>query len=231
MPLHLLPMTPSDTLPWIRLRALAYYGPTHDVLHRGPITESSIRGVAADKARDLGRPDMWHWKIVDSDLVPDAEDGGDGDGNGDGDGSEGRIIAVAVWSLCNVQDRDEVDATPGFLPPELRLDALTSLFGPLRAAQTDIMGTSEPYLMLNSFATHPEHQRRGAGKMLLEWGLRKADAEGRRTYLDATEVARPLYERNGFRVVRATEWDRVPWGGEGRDVHSHMVREPVVELK
>lgn len=212
-------MTPSDTLPWIRLRALAYYGPTHDVLHSGPITESSIRGVAADKARDLGKPNMWHWKIVDSDLAPGTD--------GDAEEGEGRIIAVAVWSLCNVRDRDEGHGTPGFLPPELRLDALSSLFGPLRAAQTDIMGTTEPYLMLNSFATHPEHQRRGAGKMLLEWGLRKADAEARRTYLDATEMARPLYEKNGFRVVRATEWDRVPWGGEGMDVHSHMVREPV----
>ncbi|KAH7388639.1 hypothetical protein BKA66DRAFT_568965 [Pyrenochaeta sp. MPI-SDFR-AT-0127] len=227
MPLELQPITDADALSWVRVRAVAYYGPTHDVLHNGPISETSIRGVAEDKKRDLVKPNMWHWKIVDTDLNPNEDDPRE---NG------GKTIAIAVWSMHNAREEgvieasslpaDKADDVPGFLPPELRLEALGSLFGPLRAAQEEIMGTSEPYFMLNSFATHPDHRGRGAGQLLLNWGLKKADAEGMVTYLDATSHARPMYEKRGFKVVKATEWDREPWGGQGKDWHGHMVRQP-----
>jgi WD repeat-containing protein 48 len=224
-------MTTEDTLSWIRVRALAYYGPTHDVLHSGPIRESSIRGVAEDRKREIKKPNRWHWKVVDTDLEPSPDDPSD---NG------GRTIAISVWSLHNIQagnrqdennetssvPAEKADDTPGFLPPELRLDALGSLFGPLRAAQASIMGTSTPYLMLNQLATHPDHQGRGAAKMMLDWGTQKADAEGLVTYLDSSVAGRPMYERRGFVLVKALEWDREPWGGEGKDWHGCMVRQP-----
>lgn len=60
--------------------------------------------------------------------------------------------------------------------------------------------------------------------MMLDWGMRKADEEGLMTYLDSTMTGRPIYERRGFEVVKALEWDRVPWGGEGKDWHGCMVR-------
>jgi GNAT superfamily N-acetyltransferase len=88
------------------------------------------------------------------------------------------------------------------------------------------MTTSDPYLMLNMFATHPEHQGRGASKALLDWGLKKADDEGLVTYLNATDIGRRIYEKRGFEVVKMIEWDRVPWGGEGKDCHWCMVRQP-----
>lgn len=227
MPLQLSPITPEDALSWIRVRAVAYYGPTYEVLHTGPISDTSIRGAAEDKKRDLAKPNMWHWKIVDTDLGPSEDDPQD---------IRGRIIAIAVWSMHNVKNEgtneassipaEKADDGPRFLPPELRLDALGSLFGPFRAAQEEIMGTTEPYFMLNSFATHPDHQGRGAGTLLLDWGLKKADDEGLATYLDATSIARPIYEKRGFKLVKATEWDREPWGGQGKDWHGHMVRQP-----
>lgn len=227
MPLELHPITPNDTLSWVRVRALAYYGPTHDVLHSGPISESSFRGAAEDRKRELKKPNTWHWKIVDTDLEPSEDDPQD---NG------GRTIAIAVWSMLNVAKEgsheassipaEKADDSPGFTPPELRVDALISLFGPLRAAQQEIMGSSNQYFMLNSLATHPDHQGRGAGRLLLEWGLNKADKEGLTVYLDATAAGRTMYEKRGFSLVRVTEWDRVPWGGQGKDWLGHMVRQP-----
>ena len=127
-------------------------------------------------------------------------------------------------SECALPKKNE--EIQSFLPPELRLDALASLFGPLRAAQEDLMGTQTPYLMLNSLATQPEHQGRGAGTLLLDWGLGRADERGLVTYLDATGGARGMYERRGFEVRRVCEWERGPWGGEGVDCHYCMVREP-----
>jgi WD repeat-containing protein 48 len=214
MPLELRRMTEADAMSWTRVRHMAYYGPTHDVLHNGPMRESSLDGVAEDRKREMQQAThMWYWKVVDTDEAPGPYDPAD---NG------GRTISISVWSMNNV---GEIKMAPGFLPPELRLDALNSLFQPLRAAQERIMGTSRPYFKLNQLATHPEFEGRGAARLMLDWGLGKADAEGLVVYLDATERARPLYERRGFKVVQAVEWDRVPWGGEGKDCHSCMVRE------
>jgi hypothetical protein len=228
MPFELRPITPDNTLSWVRIRSLAYYGPTHEVLHTGAIRESSIRAVVEDWKRDLLKPNTWYWRVVDTDLSPSADDPPD---NG------GRTIAGAVWSMHNVKNEGSSEPTvvpaatteeikKPFTPPELRVDALMSLLGPLRAAQPEIMTTSEPYLMLNMFATHPEHQGRGASRLLLEWGIKKADDEGLVTYLNATDVGRRIYEKKGFEVVKAIEWDRVPWGGEGKDCHWCMVRQP-----
>lgn len=219
MPLLLRPITSRDTLAWIRIRSLAYRGPTHDVLHGGrPIAESSIRAAAEDRKRDLLKPNTFHWKVVDSDLSPSEDDPPD---------NCGRTIAISAWSLCNVHvagGDGKRDDKPTYAPPELRMDAIASLFGPLHAAQQDIMGTDSPYLMLSSLATHPLHQGRGAASMMLEWGLDEADRRGFAVYLDGTGIAKPLYERNGFGVVKEVEWDRKPWGGDGKDRHYCMVR-------
>lgn len=224
MPLELHPMTPSDSLSWTRIRALAYYGPTHDILHDGPVSELSICGVAQDRRNEIGRPNTWHWKVVDTDLEP---------GEDDPENNGGRTIAVAIWSALNNhgkgsiggQKAEEQEKVP-FLPPELRLDALGALLGPLNQAQKEIMGNEKPYLMLNTLATHPQHQHRGAGKMLLGWGVRKADEEGLTCYLDTSQVARKMYEARGFKLIREVRFDRTDWGGEGVDWYGCMVREP-----
>ncbi|KAI0582375.1 WD repeat containing protein 48 [Pyrenophora tritici-repentis] len=209
MPLELRPMAAADTLSWTRVRTLAYYGPTHDVVHNGPISDSSIRGVAEDRKREIGQPNTWHWKVVDTGLEPSSDDP---PGNG------GRTIAISAWSMHNV-GTEKKDLTAGFLPPELRLDALSSLLSPLREAQESIMGTTTPFFMLHQLATHPDHQGRGAAKVMLDWGLGKADERGLVLYLNATETGQVVYEKRGFRLVRALEWDRKPWGGEGKDWH------------
>jgi ribosomal protein S18 acetylase RimI-like enzyme len=229
MPFELRPITPDDTLSWVRVRSLAYYGPTHECIHNGAVSDSSVRRIAEDWKEDLKKLNNYHWRVVDTNLEPSEDDPPT---NG------GRTIAIAVWSVHNAkaESSNEPVATPSltttkssFVPPELRIDALSSLLGPLRAAQPEIMGTSEPYLMLNMLATHPDHQGRGAGKVLLDWGLKKADDEGLVTYLSATGVGRRMYEKRGFEVVKTIEWDRVPWGGEGKDCHWCMVRQPQKE--
>ncbi|KAF2463393.1 uncharacterized protein BDR25DRAFT_298205 [Lindgomyces ingoldianus] len=222
MPLTLSPITEKDTLSWTRIRALAYLGPTHELVHLGPISESSVLSVAEDRKKEINKPNTWHWKIVDTDLSPSPDDPED---------NSGRTIAIAVWSLQNPSRSLAIDAaklaeeSPPFLPPELRLDVLNALFTPIRAAQLEIMGNST-YLMLHSLATHPDHHRKGAGTMLLQWGLKKADEMSLETYLDTTVLARPLYEKWGFELVKGIEFDRKPWGGDGVDWHGCMVRKP-----
>jgi GNAT superfamily N-acetyltransferase len=226
MPIELRPITPDDTLSWVRVRSLAYYGPTHECLHNGAVSDSSVRRIAEEWKDELKKPNTYHWRVVDTDLKPSKDDPPT---NG------GQTIAIAVWSMHNVkaEGSNEPAVNPAmtttkssFVPPELRLDALGSLLGRIRAATSEIMGTLEPYFMLNMLATHPDHQGRGAGKVLMDWGLKKADDEGLVTYLNATDVGRRMYEKRGFEVVKTIEWDRVPWGGEGKDCHWCMVRQP-----
>lgn len=51
---------------------------------------------------------------------------------------------------------------------------------------------------LDYIAVDPRNQRRGIGKMLLQWGVQRAAAEKRDCYLVATPAGRPLYEAAGF---------------------------------
>lgn len=76
------------------------------------------------------------------------------------------------------------------------------------AADIELMGVDQAYA------------RRGIGAMLLEAGCKLADAEGLGCYVDASPVARPLYERFGF-VERNT--CRMP-GEFGWYEESFMVR-------
>lgn len=228
MPLNIKPITVHDTLAWTRIRALAYYGPLHDLIHRGPVTENSMHRVAQDRQLEIGKPNAWQWKVVDTDLPPSDDDPKD---NG------GRTIAIAIWSAHNFPEKtkeqgesDEIASGRGeqaqpFVPPEVRLDVLTAVFEPLRAAQEEIMGKDVSYLKLDSLATHPDHQGRGAGKMLLESGLKKADGEGLRCYLCATAKGLKLYEKAGFEMVKDVTFDMGAWGGEGQDWWTCMTRE------
>jgi hypothetical protein len=50
---------------------------------------------------------------------------------------------------------------------------------------------------------------------LTEWGIQQADEAGLETYLEASEMGRPLYERYGFEVVRDMPFDMGKYGKEG----------------
>jgi len=56
-------------------------------------------------------------------------------------------------------------------------------------------------LDLNIIFTHPDYRRQGAGDLILEWGIRKAEEMGVEMWLDATVYGVPLYRKHGFVVV------------------------------
>lgn len=82
--------------------------------------------------------------------------------------------------------------------------------------------------VLHILCTLPDHHRRGAGGMLVRWGLEQADKTGLRSYLEASEAGRPLYERLGFREVEVKLFDLSKYGGHGIDRGTVMMREPEV---
>jgi GNAT superfamily N-acetyltransferase len=54
---------------------------------------------------------------------------------------------------------------------------------------------------LHRIAVHPDYQRRGIARQLLQWGLDLADSEALVSYLNGRPHARLLYENAGFTAV------------------------------
>ena len=51
---------------------------------------------------------------------------------------------------------------------------------------------------LDTLATHPDYQGRGAGSMLVKWGCDLADEHGVAAYVDASKAGAKLYQKFGF---------------------------------
>lgn len=74
--------------------------------------------------------------------------------------------------------------------------------------------------------THPEHQRRGAGALAMQWGTDQADLEGADAFLWSTPHGKHLYEKSGFEVLEAAEFDFKPYGLDERNQAWAMLRKP-----
>ncbi|KAF7914237.1 uncharacterized protein EAF01_000643 [Botrytis porri] len=57
---------------------------------------------------------------------------------------------------------------------------------------------NRPYLLLNIAFTIPGFRRKGAMKLVMDWGIERADELGVDTYVEASETGRLLYEKYGF---------------------------------
>lgn len=76
-------------------------------------------------------------------------------------------------------------------------------------------------------ATHPSHQGKGAGSLLLQHALEHVDADGVEAYLEASPVSVALYQRFGFEEVDSV---RVMIKGQ-EYVNLCMIRKPGVSKK
>lgn len=53
--------------------------------------------------------------------------------------------------------------------------------------------------------THPDYRRQGAGHMMMEWGIRRADELGLECFVEASPLGYQLYSKYGFRLERVAE--------------------------
>lgn len=132
-----------------------------------------------------------------------------------------QIIAFAKWRApgAPIVDPPPASAWPQDGNPELG----ARFFGRFAEVHREIMG-EKPHWYLELVCTHRSANGRGAARRLLEWGLGRADEEGREVYLEATEEAEGIYKgKFGFEVVRREDIDI---GKEVIDA-PFMVRQPV----
>ena len=77
-----------------------------------------------------------------------------------------------------------------------------------RRFQTYFAVFAENQVNLSALVVHPDFRRRGAGTMLVDWGIKAADAKGWPVTLCASPMGQLLYQHLGFKQI-ATEVVRV----------------------
>lgn len=154
-------------------------------------------------------PDCHFLKVVDTDT--------------------GKIIACAKWRINHEERPEEVFEKSLPKAPEPQLDSYTEaakdFITYLANSRSEFMGP-KPFYFLHLLITLPEHHRRGAGAMLLKWGLDQADKAQLPSYLEASDMGRPLYERLGYRPVKETFFDLSKYSSEGIERNTVMLRDP-----
>lgn len=66
--------------------------------------------------------------------------------------------------------------------------------------------------VLRAIATLPTYQGKGCASLLLRSGLEKIDAEGAKTWLEATPQGQSLYAKFGWNVVDELVFDLEKYG-------------------
>ncbi|KAF2815948.1 acyl-CoA N-acyltransferase [Mytilinidion resinicola] len=198
MPLELAPLTADDVDAYMAIRQAAFGDSVFRILFSrrpdGPSPE--VYAQIRDSVRDQIATDkhVFFLKVTDTDTS--------------------EIIAGAKWKVFRTEKEVLEELELPSPTPDSDPECWNAFMKLLSDAKRERMALS-PYWMLDALSTHPAHHRRGAGAMLIRWGLVRADEEGVETYLEASAMGQPLYERYGFRPVRTLRFDFGEFGGEG----------------
>ncbi|KAG8668141.1 hypothetical protein FPOAC1_007513 [Fusarium poae] len=122
----------------------------------------------------------------------------------DNDGNpEDRIVGFALWDAPSAEGNDSSPSKP-IECTALDKVAYEEMKKNVNQDAVDTFGEKgiAGVWHLDYIGVGPGNQRRGIGKMLLNWGLERASKEGKDCYLVATEAGRPLYVAAGFEEIR-----------------------------
>ncbi|CAN8098115.1 unnamed protein product [Discula destructiva] len=123
-------------------------------------------------------------------------------------------IGYANWRSPLSNKPEEAKALESLLqeehPKTMDMEALAVIskgIAVLEAAIRDALGEDEfrRSWYLAGLAVDPAHQRKGIGKMLMQWGQERADQEHTTVRLMASEVGANLYRALGFEEVGSLE--------------------------
>lgn len=122
-----------------------------------------------------------------------------------GQGDQERIIGFAIWThmteapspeLEKVEDVEEV------WPNKEDREFMARLWRDYIVPRTRAINEShnKGVYVLELLAVHPDYQRLGAGKALVQWGTKAADEQGLQAVVEGTPKGQRLYEQCGLRT-------------------------------
>ncbi|KAI1337259.1 acyl-CoA N-acyltransferase [Xylariaceae sp. FL0016] len=115
------------------------------------------------------------------------------------DPDTGKIVGMASWDVFwRPGEEGAWPKPPGaeWLQGKEREKAETVLV-PLWDMHEKLFGKRR-HVYLPTMAVHPDYQRRGIGRLLMQWGIDMAEKLGLPIYLEATDAGFPLYKSMGF---------------------------------
>ncbi|QKX57674.1 uncharacterized protein TRUGW13939_04792 [Talaromyces rugulosus] len=113
----------------------------------------------------------------------------------------GSMVAYARWDRASLEERGP--RYPAW-HADMNHAACNQFIEHSDGTRKRIMG-ADPHYFLDTVVTHPDHQGKGAGSMLVKWGCDLADQEGVAAYVDASEEGASLYKRFGFEARRTPD--------------------------
>lgn len=114
------------------------------------------------------------------------------------DGSTGKIIGQAMWQVYETKP-PEVPLAGDIWDDEEGKEYAQDLYRAYRVPRRKLIGSATgPILCLAILTVDPDHQHRGAGTMMVKWGVELADRMGAEATVEATLEGRHLYEQQGF---------------------------------
>ena len=172
------------------------------VLWKQRPSEESLSGFAEALREGLEKPENHVFKCIDTEL-------------------DGKLIAVAKWSVYE-KPRSAEEVESNFVlrktSPEDNAEARLEFMQGIWQSRREFMG-EKAHVMLDTLLCHPDHHRRGAGKLLMQWGLDKADELGLPSYLEGSIAGVRLYESVGYVPQREIVFDATKYGGNVKDIH------------
>ncbi|OKL55641.1 hypothetical protein UA08_09128 [Talaromyces atroroseus] len=112
------------------------------------------------------------------------------------------IVAYANWVSPTTTDTDtEQDQAQPLYPDDGDDKELAEFFFPfLKEQRAKNMGGRKCWY-LAALVCHEDHQGKGAGGMLMRYGLKQADDMNADIYLEASPPGVPVYKRFGFKEI------------------------------
>ncbi|CAJ2501002.1 Uu.00g038550.m01.CDS01 [Anthostomella pinea] len=206
MPLELQPATEADARRSVDIEGEAYGpNPFTPILFPTPLVPGAKDFRVAELAKELREDKTSLWlKVVDTDLEGE------------------QMIAFAKWNVCTEK---LVPAPPRKFPSNCNVEACELLFGTIAKQRVKHVG-DRPHLCLRLLHTDPKHQGRGAGTMLIKWGVQEAKKRNLPAYLESSPDGHELYKRCGFHDAELVEIDLSKWGATEMHKTWSMVCDP-----
>ncbi|KAE9362923.1 hypothetical protein N431DRAFT_357855 [Stipitochalara longipes BDJ] len=186
--LQLLEAEPSDALEILEMHMAAFTDPYEAVFFQWfPKEEDRDKSVKRMVDWWLGDPTTKYIKVVDGDT--------------------GKIVSAAKWSIRKEPLTEQQMRFDWCADADLN-DWGEQIWHFLHQGQ--VSRSKDGLCIIDILATHPEHQRRGAGSMLVKWGTDIADSLGLKAFVQASHRGKPMYERHGFVDKDKEGWVTVP---------------------
>ncbi|EUC47629.1 hypothetical protein COCMIDRAFT_3424 [Bipolaris oryzae ATCC 44560] len=164
---------------------------------------SSIRDDLANKKN------VYHLKVIDK-------------------ATDDEIVAYAKWEIYE-HGRPDLE---GLKQPMDEVSKQVDQYGRLREAAHQYFCSrngelgKHPHILLELLVTSSKHRRRGAGSLLVQWGLAKSEELQLPVFLQASAQGQQLVQNYGFETIDRVKFTLADYGLTGTELMSVMIRYP-----